>query len=62
MTLLEMRAILTGRIDAAVWLLEIGGAVGGLGLMYTGAWKFRRAWTQPYGLASRLWSAVQALV
>jgi CubicO group peptidase (beta-lactamase class C family) len=59
--LLDLRTLVMGNIDGLVWVLEIGSAVGGLGLLGATAWRFWQAWPRSRGPVATIWSAVQAL-
>ena len=60
-SLLDLRTIVMADIDGRVWLLEIAGALGGLGLASATLWNLWRVWSHRRGAAVTIWGAIQAL-
>jgi hypothetical protein len=60
-SLLDLRSIVMGNIDGKLWLLELAGALGGLGLAAAALWNLARAWSHSRGRAATVWSAAMAL-
>ncbi len=48
-------------LDAAIWLLEIAGSVGFVGLCGAALWNLQRVWRGKRGWFARLWSALLVL-
>jgi hypothetical protein len=48
-------------LDAAIWLLEIAGCVGFVGLCGAALWNLQRVWRGNRGWFARLWGALLML-
>jgi CubicO group peptidase (beta-lactamase class C family) len=59
--LLNLRTLVMANIDGQVWLLELGGALGGFGLAGAALWNLWRACFRPGGHAAKVWRTIQVL-
>ncbi len=61
MSVLAPLTIVAGKIDGLVWLLELAGTVGSVGLLIVAIWALQRSWSHPRTSLTTAWRALMAV-